>query len=373
MNWIQKLRAKRVSKSGPRRIAGVHPAADETAERDERIRSDVALARSEAFKGSRRLPLSPVLELPSMGDLVYLGVGYDDRLIIATSAAEPDRTYAGRDESPGFASFPHSSSVERYSIDVLGLWADGTTTTTTIEGVPVAHPFVQFMPGGGALIVGARARYDEGEAEQNAWVVSSAGAFVGSFCAGDGIQSVQVTHSGRVWIGYFDEGVFGNFGWGRADSPPPLGRAGLICWSGNGDRLYEFSPPPGFEPIDDSYALSVVGDAAWVCYYSDFPVVRVDGNFETRAWTCGIEGAHTMAVGPDGRIGLIGGYRGLFDRLVVAELGDGGTKRKSTYQLVMPDGADLPADARVVARGRYINVLVGRRWLRFDFANSLPA
>ncbi len=372
MNWLQRFRRRWSREWGPQGISIKHLTHGEVAERNARRLEDIAEARREAFQGARRIPLSHVAEVPTLGDLVYLGVGYDDRLVVATSSANPDRTYAGRDESPGFASFPHSMATERYRVEVLTLDANLTTSTRTIEEVPVAHPFVQPAPDGSVLLVGARARYADGQAEENAWLISPGGSIVSSFCAGDGIQSVQVDGSGRVWVGYFDEGVFGNFGWGSADSPPPLGQPGLVCWSITGERLYDYSPPPGFGPIDDCYAMSVGGDELWTCYYSDFPVVRVGRGFSVTGWTCGISGAHAMAVGDDGRVGLIGGYHGLSDRLVVAELGDGETTRSTTCQLVMPSGRDLPSNARLVARGRYVNALIDQQWLRVDIGDVPP-
>jgi hypothetical protein len=39
---------------------------------------------------------------------------------------------------------------------------------------------------------------------------------------GDDIAHVQATDTGEIWVGYFDEGVYGNYGWGS--SRLPIGR-----------------------------------------------------------------------------------------------------------------------------------------------------
>jgi hypothetical protein len=49
---------------------------------------------------------------------------------------------------------------------------------------------------------------------------------------GDGVARVRVARSGHVWVGYFDEGVYGNYGWGGGGGgPAPLGAPGLVRFS----------------------------------------------------------------------------------------------------------------------------------------------
>jgi len=170
-----------------------------------------------------------------------------------------------------------------------------------------------------------------------------------------------------MWVSYFDEGVLGNYGWGgRARTP--LGQSGLVCWSLEGERLYEFGAPGGFSPMLDCYAMSTLGDEAWVCYYTEFPIVRVDAGFSATAWACGLRGAHALAVAPgtSPKVALVGDYDGAHDlvRLVDVESG-----RHRKYRLVMPDGTNVDRSARIVARGRFINVLAEGQWLRLDVAD----
>lgn len=66
--------------------------------------------------------------------------------------------------------------------------------------------------------------------------------------------------------------------------------------------------------------------------------------------------AGLIAVRED-RVALLGGNSGLFDRLVLCELGDSIVERPSTWQPVLPGGDVLPAGIWMAARGRYVHVL----------------
>ena len=58
-------------------------------------------------------------------------------------------------------------------------------------------------------------------------VVDAAGSVVAEGTLGDGINHLLTTPSGAIWVGYFDEGVFGSFGWG-GPGPPPIGQPGIV-------------------------------------------------------------------------------------------------------------------------------------------------
>jgi len=111
------------------------------------------------------------------------------------------------------------------------------------------------------------------------------------FVLGDGINGVQTTNEGMIWVSYCDEGVFGNFGWEK-----PLGAAGLLCFDCAGHIVWEFQPPDGVDAIADCYAFNVCGDTVWTCYYTDFPLVRIDSRNQVRAWKNNVGGASALAV-----------------------------------------------------------------------------
>ncbi len=67
----------------------------------------------------------------------------------------------------------------------------------------------------------------DGTYDLNGRVFGPDGALRREFLLGDGIQDVQTTAEGDIWVSRFDEGVYGNLGWGgRGDDPPRSVRLG---------------------------------------------------------------------------------------------------------------------------------------------------
>lgn len=102
--------------------------------------------------------------------------------------------------------------------------------------------------------------------EENAWVLHPQEAVLVSGTWGDGIEHVQVDDVGDLWVGYVDEGVYGNLGWGR---PAPLGAPGIVRWSSTVERLWDY--PRDAPVIDECSTMDVVGTVAWACTYSEIP------------------------------------------------------------------------------------------------------
>lgn len=138
-----------------------------------------------------------------------------------------------------------------------------------IEGETFPYHFLQPL-GDELLLVGARSRYyGRDHYDLNAAVFGRDGAARRRFLVGDGIQSVQTTAGGLIWTSFFDEGVFGNYGWDR-----PVGESGLIAWDAEGIRVFTNSEAD----IADCYALNVVSDEeVWFYYYTDFKLCRLSG------------------------------------------------------------------------------------------------
>jgi hypothetical protein len=138
------------------------------------------------------------------------------------------------------------------------------------------YSFVQPLPGGRWLLVGSRAA----AGDLNADIFNGSGTIVSSFHAGDGIEHVQATASGEIWIGYFDEGVFGS---------GELGQSGLVCLNDQGEALLRYrrgiAEPNELPSIDDCYALNVSDDdLVWTSYYSDFPLIKLRNKLLDKVW-----------------------------------------------------------------------------------------
>src|SRR5262249_21153055 len=108
----------------------------------------------------------------------------------------------------------------------ITLQRPGLSEAVRIAEMPLAHATVQPLPGNRFLAVAARCRWRPEGPDRNALVYDPDGAVVAEYTYGDGIENVLTTPSGNAWVGYFDEGVYGNYGWG-VPGPEPLGSCGL--------------------------------------------------------------------------------------------------------------------------------------------------
>jgi len=140
---------------------------------------------------------------------------------------------AGRDTRSGFASFGLTRTHRPWRARVVVI-SGGSTRVIEIEELSLAHPAIQPLPDGCVVIAGGRCRFKDGTAEQNAVVVGPDGTVQSKLTLGDGIQDVQTSPGGSIWVSYFDEGVFGNYGWGGAGRSRPLGTSGLVCFGADG-------------------------------------------------------------------------------------------------------------------------------------------
>jgi hypothetical protein len=173
-------------------------------------------------------------------------------------------------------------------------------------------------------------------------------------------------------VGYFDEGVYGNFGWGDRDGPAPMGRHGLVRFSPGLQAEWSF-PSNVDQPwgaISDCYALNVDKDTVWTCYYTDFPIVRIRDGALT-AWRNGVTGARALAVAGS-QVALLGGHGPNRDWLAAGTLGSDDLHLDGQYRIVLPDGQPLPEKTQAIGRGPDFHVLVGRDWYRLDL-ERIPA
>jgi hypothetical protein len=94
---------------------------------------------------------------------------------------------------------------------------------------------------------------------------------------GDASEHIQTTQDGHIWVGYFDEGVFGG----------SIGSNGLVCFDPDGNAVFkyaDFAEANALPYIHDCYALNVFEDTVWICYYSSFPLVCLKNFQFVRAW-----------------------------------------------------------------------------------------
>lgn len=146
--------------------------------------------------------------------------------------------------------------------------------------------------------VGVRVR-SAGNADDNGHIYSARGDLVRAVAFGDGIQDIQTTADGQIWVSYFDEGIFGD---------TTFGRTGLACFDQNDLITFGFN---GMKQgsIASCYALNVVSnDEAWLCPYTNFQLVKVRNNQVDHFWDNNpIRGSRAFAISEE-RVLFSGGY-----------------------------------------------------------------
>ncbi len=108
---------------------------------------------------------------------------------------------------------------------------------------------------------------------------------------GDGIEHVAIDAADRIWIGWFDEGVFGNTAWRVPDRERAPSSDGLACFSDDGTLLPIATWPDEAKAAADCYALNCMGQDIWACTYTGFPLVHFRPGKAERWWRNEITGA----------------------------------------------------------------------------------
>jgi hypothetical protein len=319
-------------------------------------RSSTAGVQAAAGPWRQPIELTAMGELlpPSPGDrFVSCSVSPVGEAVVAWVPGE-DHARLHQREVSGLGSFARARLDRpvslRVTLDAGGAGSKAVVARDVRElrEIETAFPSVHWMPDEELLVVGGRARRRGGDPDHNAVVCGIDGQPARSACVGDGVGIVSTTASGAVWVGYTDEGVFGNRGWGGGPGTEPIGASGWNRFDGQLVRTW--SPPP---EIVDCYALSTSGEACFVCPYTDWPILRAaptrTGTCRLDRWaTANISGAR--AVLSDGSIAaLVGGYDER-DRVAFGEMmGDSVRIAKRRGKLVL-DGQPLTSEPRLVGR-----------------------
>lgn len=197
-----------------------------------------------------------------LGQFVTVQIGFDDMIYILFSKNIPKRIDG---------MFVDTEADTDYSLlRLLVDWENGEMLHH--ELVFLGHHKMNFhfalpMINDEILLLGARCMFYNSGPENNAVVLNKQSEVVREFCLGDGIQDCITTNDGSIITSYFDEGVFGNFGWDE-----PIGSCGLIKWNNRRDTLWKSD-----RGICDCYAINV--DEAgnlWYYYYMDFELIKTN-------------------------------------------------------------------------------------------------
>jgi len=219
-------------------------------------------------------------------------------------------------------------------------------------------PMVDRFPDGRWLVASARA-FDEA----NARLLDPYGVELRRIRLGDGIERLKIDAAGNIWVGWFDEGVFGNDEWRVPGSEWPPSSTCIAAFDDDGNVLADASSLAPRLILSDCYALNVVGKEAYACTHMDFPVIKMSIGSSPEVWNTELSGTRAIAVKPPYLLAA-GGYGDDGDRVVLLRLGSGrGWKVREwrlPFKVGYPDEVDL-----VDGRGGMLHVVREWAWYRW--------
>jgi hypothetical protein len=313
---------------------------------------------------TRILPLSPVASLTSLtgdGELVAFDAGPDGLIYLVIALRPLDY----RIEKLGAASFANTVPDQPQRYRVIGLSGTDPVLDVVIErerfNIHHVQPLVDEL-----LLVCARSYFRKpDDFEKNGRVYSREGKFAREILLGDGLRSVQTTSEGVIWTSFFDEGVFGNYGW-----ESPVGSSGLVAWNSFGKKLYEFQPGPGLDSICDCYALNVASiEDVWCYYYTEFPLVHLRSQEIKSIWKMPLGGSDAFAISAEHAL-FRGGYQDQ-DTYQLFSLGPNGEARMVTKIQLQDQNGDKLIANRAVGRGEVIHLASNGYLYHIDMQTSL--
>ena len=270
---------------------------------------------------------------------------------------KPARDQVKETSERGIGIFPKPRMEQPRRFALLEV-SDEWSGFTELGELDLTFPLVDLFPDGRVLVAAARSQWrGRDDYDKNGVVIDPWTGKQTRFLLGDGIEALSIDSLGRIWVSYFDEGIFGNFGWG-GPGPAPIGAAGLNCFTDDGDILWSF--PIG--SMADCYAMNVRRETAWVYFYTDFPLCRVSNDFQRSHWETGLRGCSRFAV--DGSSVLFSGQYEE-ERAVghLAVLGEGKLKHAGKVELVLPDESPI-SSGELLGRGAEMHYFDESGWYR---------
>jgi hypothetical protein len=245
------------------------------------------------------------------------------------------------------------------------IWTFDGTRMATEASFPLHLPFPVFdrFPDGRWLVANARA-----DQEPQGRILTAEGAEISRVRLGDGIQHLKIDDLVQIWVGWFDEGVFGNDGWSVPGHEWPPSSYGLAAFD-DGGKLVAHAEGGPTNGIADCYALNVVGDTAWACTYTDFPILGCRSQTGSRWWSTDLSGSEALAV-EQAHILAAGGYRENANNVALVRLdGDRGI---SVGEWRLPFSVDKRAEVQLIdGRGQDLHLINNGIWHRWAVADFL--
>ncbi|QKW07133.1 hypothetical protein HUT18_12715 [Streptomyces sp. NA04227] len=331
---------------------------------------------------AERAEYEAVLALPTLGlrhhatitgrpgeSRADVSIGPDGNLVALWTSARDRSALTSATLSPAGAKFPDPRAPHPVAARVT-TYRPRPRTFAKLHELPLAHVHVQPLPEERVLVVGARCRWSPTGPDRNALVYEPDGTAAAEATLGDGIGRVLTTRTGHIWAGYFDEGIYGNYGWGGHDGPTPIGSDGLVRFSPDLKQDWRF-PSHYKKPwgaVSSCPTLNIDGDTTWATYSTSptgYPVVRVhDGTVthwhnDTPARALAVAGTRAAL------LSSYGSHRAARPgRLTLGTLSDGAFHPTARYRLVLPDGSPVPPGTETFGHGADLHFVTDGDWYR---------
>lgn len=278
------------------------------------------------MKSTHTIHINPIANLNEelkTAHPVSIAIGHDNDVLVLLAEERPPLING---------SFPATVTEESYRYHVVHIKDDQKTIVHLPEEKWNYH-YIQPIDNGHILLVCARSYYhDANNIEENARVYDMTGRFIRSFCLGDGIEHVYAAKNEEIWTGYFDEGVFGNYGWDE-----PIGSSGLVGWDASGRKIDSLEGDQTYSIFE---CLALTGDAEdriWFYFSIDSKIgVRKDG--KTLYYSPGDLSFESFAVNGD----TILAYEGRWGESLFEVRREGDEyKTVCEIELIKPDGTPV--------------------------------
>ncbi|WP_227521547.1 hypothetical protein [Bacillus alkalisoli] len=212
--------------------------------------------------------------------------------------------------------------------------------TVELKNVPLIPTEIDVYSDGTLLIVQGRCLKEGNAIERNARRYNPNGQLIEAFTLGDGISHMQIDETDTIWVSYFDEGIFGNFGWDE-----PIGSAGLNAFTMNGHKLWNVRN----DGMIDCCALNVLSSKEVYYFYNDdFHLVQLTEMKESFRYR--VEGKDSLdqfIIDQSGIIAQLDTYTLMRYRLNKTTM-----RKKEKLQLVDKDGKQI--NGPVFMRGTFL-------------------
>ncbi|WP_265529045.1 hypothetical protein [Sphingomicrobium marinum] len=304
-----------------------------------------------------------VPELPNGWQAVNYAILQDGLLAILAANVDLVSEWK-RDERGGPIGDPYkvAETAEAKIFTVGGNSVDGSSV------FPLLTPFPSFdrFPDGRWLVVGGRTR-----GKPSARIIEKDGSVETPFMLGDGIEHMKIDERGSIWVGWFDEGVYGNDSWRLEGHEWPPSAYGVAAFSERGEILSFAPSPPANGHISDCYALNVIGSDAWTCTYGEFPILRMSDDGKAQWWETQLSGPRALAIQLP-YILAVGGYSDDGDTAVLLKLEGNATSELGRWRL--PLNVGFPNQVELIdGRGESIFAIQDSTMRRWHIGNFVEA